>query len=330
MAPWRVFYSYSHKDAQLRERLATYLAPLRQQKKIAEWYDREIKPGADWDTEISEQLNSAHLILLLVTEDFLASDYCFGVEVERALVRLKAGEVRVVPVLLRPCLWQESRFSELQIIPRDAKAVSSWTSPQDAFVDVANEIRAVVSESPPSSSTAPLKPIEQRAFESSLDLVRTQIQSYARLYERTRQRMTASTDRTARMERVVAQMRALATASYPLLAELASSPSPGERLAAVAILQVFATERFFSFLVRLVASEKPFIGYQAIVALRFAVEALDPRAHEQLAEALEDARVALESASGGFDNDRQALLRDARQELHTTMESFAATRQDSD
>ncbi len=323
MNPWRVFYSYSHQDADLRDRLATYLAPLRQQKKIIEWYDRKIMPGADWDTEISEQLTSANLILLLVTEDFLASDYCFGIEVERALARLKAGEVRVVPVLLRPCLWQESRFSELQIIPREAKPVSSWASPQDGFVNVANEIRALVSESAPSPSEEPPRPTEPRAFESSLDLVRGQVQSYARLYERTRQRMPASSDRTERMEKVFAHMRALATASYPLLEELADSPSPGERLAAIAILQVFASERFLPFLVRLVGSEKPFVGYHAIVALRFAVGALDPRVHPQLAEALRGARVALERASVGLDTDRQTVLRDAEHELSATIASLA-------
>src|SRR3954468_21393565 len=115
--PWRVFYSYSHRDAELRNRLAIYLAPLRQQKKIVEWYDRKIEPGADWEIEISTQLDSAHLILLLVSEDFLASEYSFGVEVERAMARLKRGEAKVVPILFKPCLWQESRFSDMQIIP---------------------------------------------------------------------------------------------------------------------------------------------------------------------------------------------------------------------
>ena len=325
--PWRVFYSYSHRDADLRARLATYLAPLRQQKKIVEWHDRRIEPGGDWENEISEQLNSAHLILLLVTEDFLASEYCFGVEVERALARLKSGEVSVVPVLVKPCLWQESRFSELQIIPRDAKAITSWTSSDEAFVNVANEIRKLVSEPPPSPREDAPKSLEVQAFESSLDLVRGQIQSYARLYERTRQRMPGSSDRTSRMEQILAQMRTLATASYPLLAELADSPSPGERLAAVAILQVFATEKSLPFLVRLVGSEKPFVGYHAIRALRFAVGALDPRAHPQLADALQAARVALEGASVGFDSDRQTLLREAERELRATIDSLAPPQQ---
>jgi TIR domain/HEAT repeats len=328
--PWNIFYSYSHRDADLRERLATYLAPLRQQKKIVEWHDRKIEPGGDWQNEISERLNSAHLILLLVSEDFLASEYCFGVEVERALARLKRGEVRVVPVLLKPCLWQESRFSELQIIPRDAKPITSWTSREEAFVSVASEIRTLVSEAPSFPAPDSSKSTEAQAFESSLSLVRGQIQAYARLYERTRQRMRPSSDRTSRMEQILVQMRALATASYPLLAELTESPSPGERLAAVAILQVFATEPYLPFLVRLVGSEKPFVGYQAIVALRFAVGALDAAAHPQLKEALEAARAALERASAGFDSDRQLVLRDAEQELKTTIESLAAPKNSFD
>jgi TIR domain len=135
MHPWRVFYSYSHLDGGLRDRLGTYLAPLRRQNRIEEWHDRKIEPGANWDTEISSRLESAHLILLLLSADFLNSDYCFGVEVEKALARLKRGEVKVVPILLRPCLWQQSPFSELQIIPRDAKAVKSslWASDDEAF-----------------------------------------------------------------------------------------------------------------------------------------------------------------------------------------------------
>lgn len=321
---WRVFYSYSHKDAELRAKLATYLAPLRQQNKIVEWHDRKIEPGADWEREISDQLDSANLILLLVSEEFLASDYCFGVEVDRALARLKRGEVKVVPILLRPCLWQESRFSELQIIPRDAKAVTLWTSTEEAFMDVTSEIRNLVSEplpSPPQPSTvdsdADLSP-------STTDLVRGQLRAYAHLYERTRQRMRASQERTQRMEQIFAKMLGLATASYPLLDELANSPSPGERLAAIAILEVFASERFLPFLVRLVGVEKPFVGYHAIKALHFAVGALEPRAHAKLLEAIEDAEKALERARVGSNTDRRTLLRSAEQELRATMESLSA------
>jgi len=124
--------------------LSRYLAPLRQQKKIEEWYDRNIEPGGNWNQEISEQIDSADLIFFLLSADFLASDYCFGVEVEQAFNRLKNKALRIVPVLVKPCLWDQSRFSELQIIPRDAKPITSAASADDAFFMVAEEIKNMV------------------------------------------------------------------------------------------------------------------------------------------------------------------------------------------
>jgi hypothetical protein len=321
---WKVFYSYSHKDAELRERLGTYLAPLAHQQKIIEWYDRKIEPGADWETDIREELDSAHLILLLVSEDFLASEYCFGIEVERALTRLKRGDAKVVPILLKPCLWQESRFSDLQMIPRDAKPITSWASREEAFVEVATELRSLITAPPPSLSDSIPESGAVERFDASLDLVRAQVRSYAHLYERIRQRMRPSHDRTKRMEEVFKRMRALAIASYPLLDEFSNSPSPGERLAAVAILQVFASEKYLPLLVKLVGSEKPFVGYHATRALSFAVGALDPRVHSQLMEAIVDSKAALESASVGFDTDRQTVLREAEHALRTTIDSLSA------
>jgi len=328
---WRIFYSYAHEDADLRRRLATYLAPLKQQNKIVEWHDRQIQPGANWDAEISENLDSSDLILFLVSPDFLASDYIFGVEVDRALARLKRQEVKVVPLLLRPCLWEDSRFSELQFIPRDGEAITSHSPMEDALVGVATEIRNLVSRDPP-ASRGTTSGQEPHRFDSSLDLVREQIGSYARLYERTRQRMRPSDARNARMGEILRKMRDLAVAAYPLLDELAKSPSPGERLSAVAILQVFATDKYLPFLVRLVGSEKPFVYYHAIKALHFAVGAIDPRSYKRLAEALDEAEGNLRNAAVGFDTRRQKLLSAAKEELATTMQALTAVspRNDND
>jgi hypothetical protein len=320
---WKLFYSYSHKDAELRDKLATYLAPLAQQKKIEEWHDRRIEPGSNWATQISERLDSADMIVLLVSEHFLASEYCFGVEVDRSLERLKHVEVAVVPVLLRPCLWEDSRFSELQMIPRDGKPISLWPSVDEAFVEVAKEIRKIVQGPPPSALASPPPREEVRRFDASLDLVRTQVRALAQLYERTRQRMKASDARTTRMDQIFGQMRSIATASYPLLGELAESPSPGERLAAVSILQVFASESSLTFLVQLVGSEKPFVGYHAAQALAFAVGALEPRAYPALQEALERATDLLTSATPGFDTDRHRVLAEAMNQLKNTMAETA-------
>lgn len=320
---WKVFYSYSHKDAELREKLAAHLAPLTHQKKIVGWCDRQIQPGTDWQSAISEQLESSDLILLLLSRDYLASDYCFGVEVERALARHKRGDAQVVPVLLRPCLWDESVFSELQIIPRNNVSLASWRSEDEAFQEVANEIRRLVSQPPPSASRSPVEGGDAAQIHPSLALVRNQVTAYARLYERTRQRMKGSPERTARMREIADKLRALAVAAYPLLDELAGSPSPGERLAAVAILQVFAAEKYLPFLVQVIGSEKPFTGYEAAKALHFAVGALDPRLYPQLSDAIHKAQKDLESLRVAFDSDRQTMLRKAEQELRATIESLA-------
>jgi hypothetical protein len=119
------------------------------------------------DLAICVAMDSAHLILLLVSEHFLDSEYCFGVEVEKALARLKRKEVRVVPILLKPCLWKESPFCELQILPRDAKAITSWPSQDEAFLAVANEILSLVSAPSPEPIEAPAEPNAANRFKQS-------------------------------------------------------------------------------------------------------------------------------------------------------------------
>ncbi len=166
--------------------------------------------------------------------------------------------------------------------------------------------------------------MEPQRFDASLDLIRGQVRSYAHLYERTRQRMRPSDERTHRMEQIFERMANLATASYPLLDELARSPSPGERLAAVAILQVVAAEQYLPFLVQLVRSEKPFVGYHATKALQFAAGALDPSKYPLVLQAVKDAQAALTAASGGMDRGRQAVLRATEEELQKSILALAA------
>ena len=323
---WQIFYSYAHEDDELRKKLVTFLGPLRQQKRITEWHDRKVEPGALWDKEIRGELSQANLILFLLSPEFLDSDYCFGVEVETALNRLKQGEAKVVPILLRPCLWDYSRFSALQMIPRDAKAVSLWNSLDEALRDVAGEISKIVSQDPPQPKAPAAERAGARVFDPALELVRNQVRSYAHLYERTRQRMRASDARTARMEQIMTSMRNLATASYPMLDELAASPSPGDRLAAVAILQVFASESLLPFLVGLVMSEKPFVCFHALKALRFAVNSLDPTSYDALTRAIRDAKAALHQAHPaevGPGTGRAEMLAGAEQELQANIDSIS-------
>jgi internalin A len=82
--PLSVFISYAHEDEPLRQQLETHLSLLRRQGLIANWHDRQILPGTEWEKEIDAHLESAQLVLLLISPDFLASDYCYEIEMKRA------------------------------------------------------------------------------------------------------------------------------------------------------------------------------------------------------------------------------------------------------
>ena len=145
--PTEVFFSYSHKDQRLRERLVNALAVLQRQGVIRGWHDRNITAGSDFKGEIDEHLNSAGVILLPVSPDFIASDYCYDVEMKWALERHEKGEVRVVPVILRPVEgWHATPFGGLLAAPTDGKAVTLWSNRDQAFADVVGHIRRAVEE----------------------------------------------------------------------------------------------------------------------------------------------------------------------------------------
>ena len=142
-----VFYSYAHEDEELVKELRKHLSILKRQGVIREWYDREITAGTDWKGQLDQHLNSAGVILLLVSADFLASDYCYDVEMTRALERHDQGEARVIPVLLRKVDgWQGAPFGKLQSLPTDGKPVTSWKIRDEAFADVARGIRNAIGQ----------------------------------------------------------------------------------------------------------------------------------------------------------------------------------------
>jgi TIR domain/WD domain, G-beta repeat len=158
--PVTIFFCYEHEDEALLQRLRMHLKPLQRQKLVdASWYDREISAGSEWEREIDSQLDAAHIILLLISPDFIASDYCYGIEVQRAMERHHRGEARVIPVTLRSVYWQLLPFSQLQALPPDAKPVmsSAWHDPDEALQMVAEEIHKVIKQlaTPPRVSNSP-------------------------------------------------------------------------------------------------------------------------------------------------------------------------------
>lgn len=142
--PLSVFISYSHKDEEFKDELVVHLANLRRQGKIQAWQDRDIEAGAEWDAEIKQQLESAEIILLLITPRFLASEYCYDKEIQRAMERHGAGTARVIPIIVKHCDWQDTPFSKLQVVPKDAKPITKWADQDEAFLDVVKGVRRAV------------------------------------------------------------------------------------------------------------------------------------------------------------------------------------------
>ncbi|HET8853360.1 MAG TPA: TIR domain-containing protein, partial [Ktedonobacteraceae bacterium] len=140
----KIFYCYAHEDKPLRDELGRHLGPLRNQGWITEWHDQEIQPGTDWKQEINVHLSTADIVLLLISADFMDSDYCYGVEMQRALERHRTGEAQVLPIILRPTDWEETPIGELQALPTGGKAVVLWPVRDEAYRDVVRGIRGVV------------------------------------------------------------------------------------------------------------------------------------------------------------------------------------------
>jgi len=141
-----VFYVYAHEDELLRIQLEKHLTILRRQGLISNWHDGEIIAGKVVRAEIDAHLNTAQIILLLVSSDFLASDYCYEIGDEEALERYKTRGVRVIPVILRSVEWEDSPFGNLQALPTNREPIANWLSLDKAFLDVAIGIRKAVLE----------------------------------------------------------------------------------------------------------------------------------------------------------------------------------------
>ncbi len=131
----RIFIAYARKDAPLLDELRIHLKPLERSGRALIWYDGLIAPGEVWEAAIKENLHKAHIILLLVSADAIASDYFYETEMTDALARHAEGKARVVPLIVRPCAWRATPLAKLQALPKDGKPVSSWSDREDAWND---------------------------------------------------------------------------------------------------------------------------------------------------------------------------------------------------
>jgi hypothetical protein len=142
-----VFISYSHRDERMRADLEEHLALLRREGLISVWHDRQIGAGSEWAESIDVHLDTAGMILLLVTPSFMASDYAYDREMKRAMERHDAGEAIVVPIIARPVDWQSAPFARLQSLPRDGRPIATWQNRGEAWLDVALGIRGALTRS---------------------------------------------------------------------------------------------------------------------------------------------------------------------------------------
>ena len=152
-----IFCCYAREDQHLLQELKSYLMPLQRGGLITLWADTDIHAGVAWEEGIHHHLNTAQIILLLISPDFLASDYCYSIEMKRALERHERGEAVVIPIILRPVFWQGTPFGKLQVLPTDAYPITKWHDHDEAFFGVVNGIRQVIEEISFKGSNVPFR-----------------------------------------------------------------------------------------------------------------------------------------------------------------------------
>jgi TIR domain len=117
-----IFFSYAHEDEEFLNKIQKHLIPLYREGLIELlWHDRNIGAGTEWEKQIDTFLNKADIILLLVSPDFMASDYCYSKEMKRAIERHDHQQACVIPVILRHSQWKTSPIGKLQAVPTDGK-----------------------------------------------------------------------------------------------------------------------------------------------------------------------------------------------------------------
>jgi signal transduction histidine kinase len=144
--PLEIFCCYARKDQPFLNDLRAHLIPLQRQDLIKIWADTDIGAGTEWEGEIERHLDTANIVLLLVSPDFMVSDYCYSKELKRAMERHERGNVRVIPIILRPTMWKRAPFGKLQALPNGAIPVTSWNNRDEAFISIAEDIRKVTED----------------------------------------------------------------------------------------------------------------------------------------------------------------------------------------
>ena len=153
--PIEIFFSYAHEDEDLMDDVRRQLIVYERNGQILKWHDRMISAGGDWKSEIDHRLTNARIVLLFMSPHFIESRYCYEIEGETALQRHKSGDSIVIPIVLRPCPWEETPFGQIQLLPEDGKPITSWDDRDEACLLVARGVMAVVDTLAPKHGVEP-------------------------------------------------------------------------------------------------------------------------------------------------------------------------------
>ncbi len=141
----KIFISYSSKDAALMDDLLTQLKVLTiNDKQIELWQDGLLEPGLQWDDEIKDKLHAAHIVLMLISANFLTTEYIWNIEVQNTLSRQERGEVSALPVILSPCAWMQTPLAQFQALPRKGRPVTDFPDRNTALLEVVNGVQRVI------------------------------------------------------------------------------------------------------------------------------------------------------------------------------------------
>jgi len=317
----RLFYSYSSKDQRYRDALETFLVVFRRNRLLQGWDFRKLIAGDDFDERIRSELERADVIVLLVSQNFLSSEYIWSVELKRALQRHRAGSAHVIPILLSDSLWQDTPLKKLEVLPTGKKPIKSWRDQAKAWTDVAKGIRNVLERvgksKPKAEAKAPAKVrTPKRPAAAAPDWMDRAI-GLAAEYERVRKSMKPGDVRTEAMEKVFNRMMALAEEivsdaklGAQVLPRLTRSTSPGERLVAIALLHRAPAKTMVRWLGQRLSVETPFVGYHAALALGAAARMLSRDCRPSIQRAIDQGFAALGTA--GAWTDRASALLDAQ------------------
>lgn len=140
----KVFLSYSHVDEKYKEELDKHFAALKRSDKVETWNDRKLLPGCKLDDDIKKHLGEDDIIILLISSDFIASDYCYNIEMCKAIERSQNQECIVIPIIVRPCLWTETPLKDILALPKDGKPISQYADSDEAYLEVVSAVNKML------------------------------------------------------------------------------------------------------------------------------------------------------------------------------------------